>query len=57
MRDFVRLRELVSNKELAGKLSELERKLKGDQAIAGILDAIRESMAPRPIRRSGRSAS
>ncbi|MBV6407017.1 MAG: hypothetical protein EFKGCFLK_00567 [Rhodocyclaceae bacterium] len=33
---------LAGNKELAAKLGELERKLKGhDQAIAGILDAIR----------------
>lgn len=50
MRAFVRLREvLAGNKELAGKLVELERKLKGhDQAIAGILDAIRQLMAPPP---------
>lgn len=48
MRAFVRLREvLAGNKELAAKLGELERKLKGhDQAIAGILDAIRQLMAP-----------
>lgn len=48
MRAFVRLREtLASNKELAAKLEELERKLKThDQAIAGILDAIRQLMAP-----------
>ncbi|MDP2809306.1 MAG: ORF6N domain-containing protein [Rhodocyclaceae bacterium] len=48
MRAFVRLREvLTGNKELATKLGELERKLKGhDQAIAGILDAIRQLMAP-----------
>jgi len=50
MRAFVRLREmLASNRELATKLGELERKLKGhDQAIAGILDAIRQIMAPPP---------
>ena len=50
MRAFVRLREvLAGNKELAAKLGELERKLKGhDQAIAGILDAIRQLMAPPP---------
>lgn len=43
MRTFVRLREMLAgNKELPAKLVELERKLKGhDQAIAGILDAIR----------------
>jgi hypothetical protein len=50
MRAFVRLREvLAGNQELAAKLGELERKLKGhDQAIAGILDAIRQLMAPPP---------
>ena len=48
VRAFVRLREvLAANKELAARLGELERKLKGhDQAIAGILDAIRLLMAP-----------
>ena len=52
VRAFVRLREvLASNKELALKLSELEsrigRKLDShDQAIAGILNAIRELMRP-----------
>jgi hypothetical protein len=48
VRAFVRLRELLtSNKELAIKLEELERKLKThDQAIAGILDAIRQLMMP-----------
>ena len=50
MRAFVRLRELLAgNKELAAKLTELERKLRThDQAIAGILDAIRQLMAPPP---------
>lgn len=50
MRAFVRLREMLAgNKELAAKLGELERKLKGhDQAIAGILDAIRQLMTPPP---------
>ena len=48
MRAFVRLREmLASNKELARKLEELERKLQThDQAITGILNAIRELMKP-----------
>ena len=52
MRAFVRLRELITgNKELARRLDELrtkiERKLSThDQAIAGILDAIRALMAP-----------
>ena len=47
MRAFVRLREvLAGNKEMAAKLNELERKLKGhDQAIAGVLDAIRQLIA------------
>ena len=46
MRAFVRLRGmLASNKKLARKLEELERKLQThDQAIAGILNAIRELM-------------
>jgi hypothetical protein len=48
MRAFVRMRELLtSNKELAQKLAELERKVSThDQAIVGILKAIRELMNP-----------
>ena len=48
VRTFVRLREMLdSNKELARKLNELERKLGAhDQAIASILTAIRELMTP-----------
>ena len=52
VRAFVRLREMISgNKELAKRLDELEvqigRKLSThDQAIAGILDAIRRLMSP-----------
>lgn len=52
VRAFVELRELLAgNKELAAKLSELEsrieRKLEThDQAIAGLIDAIRELMRP-----------
>jgi len=48
MRAFVRMRELLaSNKELAQKLAELERKIAShDQAIVGILKAIRELMHP-----------
>ena len=52
VRAFVRLREvLASNKELALKLSELESRIglkldSHDQAIAGILNAIRELMRP-----------
>ena len=50
MRAFVRMREMIAtNKELAAKLNELERKLGShDQAIAGIIDAIRQLMAPPP---------
>ena len=52
VRAFVELRDtLVAHKELAKRLDELEsglqRKLTThDQAIAGILDAIRQLMAP-----------
>jgi ORF6N domain len=48
MRAFVRLRGLLTaNRELARKFNELERKLSShDQAIAGILDAIRQLMTP-----------
>jgi hypothetical protein len=52
VRAFVKLREmLASNKELVGKLNELDRKLQShDQAIVGIIHAIRELMV-RPIRK------
>jgi hypothetical protein len=48
MRAFVRMRELLAtNKELAKQLDELERKVSThDQAIVGILKAIRELMNP-----------
>ena len=47
VRAFVRLREVLStHKELAAKLEALERKVGGhDQAIAGLIDAIRQLMA------------
>jgi hypothetical protein len=47
MRAFVKLRELLStNKELAGKFSELERRLGAhDAAIRDIVAAIRKMMA------------
>ena len=55
MRAFVRLREMIaSNKELATRLDELEARIERklcthDQAIAGILDAIRALMhSPEP---------
>jgi hypothetical protein len=55
MRAFSRMRELlVSNTQLAQKLSELERKVDThDQAIAGILKAIRELLNPSPPKRRG----
>lgn len=48
VRAFVRLRELLaSNKELARRLDQLERKLgTHDQAIAGLVNTMRELMAP-----------
>jgi hypothetical protein len=52
MRAFVRLRELIAtNKELAKRLDELESRIERklsthDQAITGILDAIRQLMIP-----------
>ncbi len=46
VRTFVHLRELLStHKELAAKLEELDRKFSShDQAIAGLIDAIRQLM-------------
>jgi len=45
MRAFVRLREMIaSNKELARRLDELERKY--DKQFKVIFDAIRELMKP-----------
>ena len=54
VRAFVRLRFLVStHKELSLKLDELEPKVSGhDQALAGLIDAIRSLMAqPEPKKR------
>ena len=54
VRAFVQLRELLAgHKELAKRLNELEtrmerKRMTQDQAIAGILDAIRQLMAPPP---------
>jgi hypothetical protein len=50
MRAFVRLREMVAaNAELRKKLDELEQRVTGhDEAIAGIVHAIRELAAPPP---------
>jgi hypothetical protein len=48
VRAFVRLREmLASNRELAQRLDELERKLEGhDDAIRNLFEAIRQLLAP-----------
>ena len=48
MRAFVKLRQtLESNRELAQKFSELERRVgKHDEGIAAILEAMRQLMAP-----------
>jgi ORF6N domain len=48
MRAFVKLRQaLNTNRELAAKFSELERRVgKNDEEIAAILEAIRQLMAP-----------
>lgn len=54
VRAFVQLRDtLIAHKELAQRLDQLEAKIERklsthDQAIAGILDAIRQLMAPPP---------
>ena len=57
IRAFVRLREyLSSHKELAQKLTELEKKIEThDEAIQALIDAIRQLMAPpdKPRRRIG----
>lgn len=57
MRTFVKIREILStHKELAHKLSQLERKTeKHDGEIKTIFDAIRQLMAPpeKPDRRIG----
>jgi len=48
VRAFVRLRELIaSHKELARRVERHEKKLAShDQAIAGLVDTIRQIMAP-----------
>ena len=52
VRAFVQLRRVLGqNKELAAKLADLERKVGDhDQKIVAIIQAIRELMAPPPIR-------
>ena len=56
MRTFTRLREmLASNKELSKKLEDLERKLSShDQAITGLIHAIRELAKPEPSGKKGK---
>ncbi len=53
VRAFVRLRELLaSNKELARRLDQLEKKLGShDQAIAGLVNTIRNLMSPPELKR------
>ena len=48
MRTFVKLRQMLdTNRKLAQKFSDLERRVgKHDEEIAGILEAIRQLMAP-----------
>jgi hypothetical protein len=48
VRAFVKLRELVAtNRQLAAKIDELDRRLEGhDAAIQELLDAIKDLMAP-----------
>lgn len=55
VRAFVQLREMLSShKELAAKLDVLERKVGShDQAIAGLIDAIRQLTAPQEPKRRG----
>ena len=55
VRAFVRMRALINtNRELAQKLAELERKIAThDQSITGILKAIRELMNPPIPKRRG----
>lgn len=52
VRAFIRLRELLANnKELANRLEDMERKLSThDQAITGLIDAVRQLMAP-PVKK------
>ena len=48
MRTFVKLRRMLeTNRELARKFEQLERRVsKHDEEIAGIIEAIRQLMAP-----------
>lgn len=52
MRAFVKLRQILStHKELAHKLSELEKRIeKHDTEIQAIFEAIRQLMEPPPVK-------
>src|ERR1700731_3953664 len=52
VRAFVRLREMLStNRQVAAKLAELERRLKGhDTVIEDLIEAIQEMMSPEPAK-------
>src|SRR5258708_29834084 len=54
VRAFVRLRETLSrNRQVAAKLAELERKLKGhDTVIQDLIDASHEMMWPDPVKQN-----
>ena len=56
VRTFVKLREmLATHKELANKLAELERKVgTHDEAIRGLVAAIRQLMTPPPAPSKGK---
>lgn len=55
VRAFVQIREMLSaHKDIAAKLDQMERKLSShDQAIAGLIDAIRQLMNPPASARRG----
>jgi phage regulator Rha-like protein len=52
VRAFVRLREMLStNRQVAAKLAQLERRLKGhDTVIEDLIEAIQELMSPEPAK-------
>jgi len=56
MRAFVKLRQvLLTHKELAGKLKELERKYELHEAdIQAIFEAIKKLIEPSPAKKKGR---
>ena len=55
VRAFVQIREMFSaHKDISAKLDQMERKLSShDQAIAGLIDAIRQLMTPQEPARRG----